>query len=319
MLSVAVSSSLSSSLFHSPSLLSLNTHRRPFTFTFTSPPTPRGLHSVCFFNAPNKPDTNWPLLTRWEVPWEWQTVTLTSLACGLGFVLTGLVEATALPYLGIRPEVLSMDEKAELLFLDQGITTAVVLGIIYAIASNFQPLPQDFFKYDLRDPFSLQKGWLLWAGIGLVGAIASIALTGVAVSFFNGEPPQRETDALVKLLPLIGSSNVSTACLVGITGVLAPVLEETLFRGFLMASMTKWVPTPVAIIISAAVFALAHLTPGEFPQLFVLGAALGISYAQTRNLLTPITIHAFWNSGVILLLTFLLLQGYDIKELLQTS
>ncbi|MCI56645.1 CAAX amino terminal protease family protein, partial [Trifolium medium] len=31
------------------------------------------------------------------------------------------------------------------------------------------------------------------------------------------------------------------------------------------------VPTPVAIIISAAVFALAHLTPGEFPQLFVLG------------------------------------------------
>lgn len=35
------------------------------------------------------------------------------------------------------------------------------------------------------------------------------------------------------------------------------------------------------------------------------GAALGFSYAQTRNLLTPITIHSIWNSGVILLLTFL--------------
>jgi hypothetical protein len=35
------------------------------------------------------------------------------------------------------------------------------------------------------------------------------------------------------------------------------------------------------------------------------GVVLGFSYAQTRNLLTPITIHAFWNSGVILLLTFL--------------
>ncbi|BFG16672.1 hypothetical protein CerSpe_029460 [Prunus speciosa] len=79
------------------------------------------------------------------------------------------------------------------------------------------------------------------------------------------------------------------------------------------------VPAPVAIGISAAVFALAHLTPGEFPQLFVLGSALGLSYAQTRNLLTPITIHALWNSGVILLLTFLQLQGYDIKELLQTT
>lgn len=30
-------------------------------------------------------------------------------------------------------------------------------------------------------------------------------------------------------------------------------------------------PTPVSVIVSAAAFALAHLTPGEFPQLFVLG------------------------------------------------
>lgn len=36
-----------------------------------------------------------------------------------------------------------------------------------------------------------------------------------------------------------------------------------------------------------------------------VGTALGFSYAQTHNLLTPITIHSFWNSGVILLLTFL--------------
>lgn len=35
-------------------------------------------------------------------------------------MLTGLVEATALPYLGIKPDVLSLDEKSEILFLDQG-------------------------------------------------------------------------------------------------------------------------------------------------------------------------------------------------------
>ena len=86
-----------------------------------------------------------------------------------------------------------------------------------------------------------------------------------------------------------------------------------------MVSLTKWFPTPVCVILSAAVFAFAHLTPDQFPQLFVLGVALGFTYAQTRNLLAPITIHAFWNSGVILLLTFLQLQGYDIKELLGAS
>lgn len=30
-------------------------------------------------------------------------------------------------------------------------------------------------------------------------------------------------------------------------------------------------PTPLSVLVSAAVFAAAHLTPGEFPQLFVLG------------------------------------------------
>ncbi|KEH19739.1 CAAX amino terminal protease family protein [Medicago truncatula] len=274
------SSLLPRTLFHSHKLSSLNQSSAFLSHNYRLN-SKRILPSVCFFNSrDNKSDTKlqdqdsrseWPILRRWEVPWEWQTVSLTSLACGLGFVLTGLAEATALPYLGIRPDMLSLDEKAELLFIDQGITTAAVLGIIYSVFNTYQPLPEGFFKYDLREPFNLQKGWLLWAGVGLVGALVSIGLTGVAVSFFNGETPERETDALVRLLPLIGSSSISTACLVGITGVFAPLLEETVFRGFFMTSLTKWVPTPVAIILSAAVFALAHLTPGEFPQLFVLG------------------------------------------------
>ncbi|CAB4264628.1 unnamed protein product [Prunus armeniaca] len=80
-------------------------------------------------------------------------------------------------------------------------------------------LPQDVYRY----------------GIGLAGAIAAIAVTEAAASLFRGESPEREDqfhhkDALVSLLPLIGSSSVSTACLLGITGVLAPILEETKFK-----------------------------------------------------------------------------------------
>ncbi|KAF5945254.1 hypothetical protein HYC85_015482 [Camellia sinensis] len=290
------------------------------------------------------------------------------------FVLTGLIEAAAIPYLGLQIGELSLDEKAEILFLDQGITTAVVLVVLYSLTNTFQPRPDDLFRYDLREPFDLQKGWLSWAAIGLVGALIAIALTGAALSLFSFYVlvlhNQSFTDALVRLLPLIGSSSISTVCLLGITGVLAPLLEETLFRGFLMVSLTKWygfffifkpragqvsnwalselmgqatgravkqtavgpesrtglgprpdlahpsrrLPTPVSVLISAAVFAVAHLTPGQFPQLFVLGIALGFSYAQTRNLLAPITIHALWNSGVILLLTFLQALAVKLKS-----
>ncbi|PIA62670.1 hypothetical protein AQUCO_00200585v1 [Aquilegia coerulea] len=284
------------------------------------------LSFICFNNPKDKSNGNlqtketgldWPILKRWDVPWNWQRLSLTFFACGISFVLTGLIETAAVSYFGLPVGELSLDQKAELLFLSQGVATAAVLGVIYGLVYKPQPLSDDFFRYDSKEPFNLQNGWLLWAGVGLVGALAAIALLGASLALFSGEKPERETDALVQLLPLIGSSVVSTTCLVGITGVLAPLLEETVFRGFLMVSLTKWLPTPVSVLISAAVFALAHFTPGEFPQLFVL--ALGFSYSQTRNLLTPITIHALWNSGVILLLTFLQLQGYDIKELLQAS
>ncbi|PWZ13144.1 hypothetical protein Zm00014a_040036 [Zea mays] len=287
----------------------------------------RGGGYACFsYNAKNKTpppsdksSDEWAIVRRWDVPWEWQTVVLSMVGCGVSFVLTGLVEQLALQELGFKAVEATIDEKAEILFFGQLSVTVVVLGVIFGITNTFRPFPDDVFRYDIKEPFKLQNGWLLWAGIGLFGAIISIALAGAAMTYLNGETPARETDSLVLLLPLIGSSTTSTAFLVGITGVLAPLLEETLFRGFLMVSLTKWFPTPVCVLVSAAVFALAHLTPGQFPQLFILGVALGFSYAQTRNLLTPITIHAFWNSGVILLLTFLQLQGYDLKELLGAS
>ncbi|XP_024318550.1 uncharacterized protein LOC100835467 isoform X2 [Brachypodium distachyon] len=258
-----------------------------------------GFVCLSYSNPPppsNKDSDEWPVLRRWDVPWEWQTVVLTMVGCGVSFALTGLVEQSVLQYAGYKAAGATIDEKAEILFLGQLSVTAVLLGVIFSITNTFRPFPDDIFRY-----------------------VISIALVGAAMTYLNGEPPEREKDSLVLLLPLIGSSTLSTAYLVGITGVLAPILEETVFRGFLMVSLTKWFPTPVCVVFSAAVFAFAHLTPDQFPQLFVLGVALGFTYAQTRNLLAPITIHAFWNSGVILLLTFLQLQGYDIKELLGAS
>uniref|UniRef100_A0A0D3H0M5 CAAX prenyl protease 2/Lysostaphin resistance protein A-like domain-containing protein n=1 Tax=Oryza barthii TaxID=65489 RepID=A0A0D3H0M5_9ORYZ len=285
---------------------------------------------------------DWSVLRRWDVPWEWPTISLTMMACAVSFLLTGMVEQAVLEYIGFEAGEATIDEKAEVLFLGQFSVTAAVLGVIFGITNTYRPFSNDIFRYDLKEPFKLENGWLLWAGIGFFAAIISIALAGAAMSFLGGETPEREfpvvilstalyklttlivgvpayishlliylliiffqTDSLVLLLPLIGSSNISTACLLGITGVLAPILEETVFRGFLMVSLTMWFSTPISVLITASVFAFAHLTPGEFPQLFVLGIVLGFSYAQTRNLLTPIIIHAMWNSGVILLLTVL--------------
>ena len=120
------------------------------------------------------------------------------------------------------------------------------------------------------------------------------------------------------VLPLIGGGDdqgTRLLSLLAVTSVFAPALEEVVFRGFLMASLTRWLPTPGAVLFSSVVFAGAHLSARDFPQLVCLGMVLGFSYARTRNLLTPMTIHAMWNSGVLVVIAGLMATGRDIPGL----
>lgn len=43
----------------------------------------------------------------------------------------------------------------------------------------------------------MQNGWLLWAVIGLFGAVISIALVGAAMTYLNGAPPEREVRLVI--------------------------------------------------------------------------------------------------------------------------
>jgi hypothetical protein len=58
-------------------------------------------------------------------------------------------------------------------------------------------------------------------------------------------------------------------------------------------------------MVSAFIFALAHLSLGEMPPLFVLGIGLGITRIASGSLLSSIIMHSLWN-GLTFLNLFLL-------------
>ncbi|XP_031473748.1 uncharacterized protein LOC116246165 [Nymphaea colorata] len=258
------------------------------------------------------------ILKSWNVPWDWLTVVCIMLPYVLIIFFTGIMESAGLrgdlqlysQRMNIVPE--NADELAAKLFIDQLLKTAVKLSIIYAFVRPYQPFPDDVFSYRWEKPFDLQHGWVVWGSLGLLVATSTIFL----IKFFlsSAGQVQNEADPLLMLLPFIGTSNFSTACVLGTVGVLAPVCEETLYRGFLMVSLTKWFPVPLSVLLSAFTFALAHQSSGKFLEIFTFGVVLGLVYAQTRNLFSSIAIHACWNFGVILLLKLLQLQGYNIEE-----
>lgn len=94
--------------------------------------------------------------------------------------------------------------------------------------------------------------------------------------------------------------------LILMTVIIAPVLEEILFRGIIMRGMLNNKVNPaVAIIISAVIFGLAHFNPWQFVGAMMLGLVLGLVYYKTKSLLMSIMLHAFNNliSAVMMLYT----------------
>ncbi len=79
--------------------------------------------------------------------------------------------------------------------------------------------------------------------------------------------------------------------------VIAPIMEEFLFRGLvqsLIRSITGRVW--VSIFFTSGLFAVMHADAGHWPALFVLATCLGYSYEKSGSILRPIFIHAIFNS-----------------------
>lgn len=82
--------------------------------------------------------------------------------------------------------------------------------------------------------------------------------------------------------------------------VMAPIVEELIFRGIIMHGLMRNYSKFTAVFISALLFALFHLNPWQLPATFVLGIVLGLLMLRTRNIYLCILGHAI-NNGLVLI------------------
>ena len=81
--------------------------------------------------------------------------------------------------------------------------------------------------------------------------------------------------------------------------VLISVVEELLFRGILFGSFASSFSYKIAMVLSAAIFALSHLTI-SWPSVFLIGILLAWIYWRTDNLAVTMVIHGTINLGTFL-------------------
>lgn len=131
---------------------------------------------------------------------------------------------------------------------------------------------------------------MLALGIGLLLAVYLFnVLYGVLLYFFLKLRIQTDW------VSVFGKLEHPWLFIVG-AAVVAPVVEELFFRGFLFAGLRQRLGWVKAGLISAALFSLVHFTPTAMPPIFLLGCIFALLYEKSRSLWPAILVHATMNT-----------------------
>jgi len=158
-------------------------------------------------------------------------------------------------------------------------------------------------------------GWLQWRWRPLGPTIRSgllhvlmvlplVALVGWLIDTVVGNGSG--SNPLLDLV--LNTPNPLALALFAVTAiVLAPLFEETLFRGVLLPVIGQRYGGFWAVVVSALVFGIAHLSLGELPALVVLGLGLGWLRLHSGRLAPSVVMHGLWNG--LTFVNLLLLAG----------
>jgi membrane protease YdiL (CAAX protease family) len=131
-----------------------------------------------------------------------------------------------------------------------------------------------------------------WAVAALVAAFAWAAAYGGIVTLFDLDSLKAACDEQV---PVDVQNNAALLALASVIFVsFAPVCEETFFRGFVFPGLMRW-GVPVAVVVSAGLFSIAHASVKAFVPILGIGMIFALTYFKSGNILSTILAHFAYN------------------------
>ena len=128
-------------------------------------------------------------------------------------------------------------------------------------------------------------------------------ISSISVSWLQDVWPNLEPQETVKAFK--ESSSMGFKFLVVIAAVvIAPLAEETLFRGFVYGVLKRYTDAPFAALSSSLMFAIIHMHVGSLLPLCMLAVLFCLAYEITGCLLVPMLLHAIFNGVSIIAMMF---------------
>jgi uncharacterized protein len=138
--------------------------------------------------------------------------------------------------------------------------------------------------------------------------VAQMTLIAVANLVLMQAIGQFENPQIAALTDPNGFSWINFAFVFVVGAILAPIVEEVLFRGLLYQWLRARSGVVVAVLASGALFSVVHVVPVLLPALFLVGVLLAVVFEYTRSLWIVIALHFMQNALAICAL--FLIQAY---------
>ncbi len=183
-----------------------------------------------------------------------------------------------------------------LIYLQSPLYALVVpVGIALALAENGRTARMQFGLDRLKPVKALAWSLLVFGAVMLVETPLTEASAWALDALQMPHPEQQSVE-------IFRQYNESSAILWFLLQAvfIFPVIEELFFRGFLLTFLKNYTSTWPAIVLSAGVFAFAHLNLGAVLPLWFLGIVLGVAYEHTGSLMVPVGVHACFNLATAL-------------------
>jgi membrane protease YdiL (CAAX protease family) len=240
--------------------------------------------------APGQPS---PRRRRTRTPWGFVDLLLVFL---VGLFLAAVLVVAAVGLTFVAAALVGYDVPGTVWF--GVISTAVYLAFALAVwlmVVERRAVPWQALGFRPVRPGLLAA--MVPLGVGLL--ILNVALLAPLTYFLNLGDPDAASSQNEVFNPDSGLSLLELVALAVPIALLAPVVEELLFRGLLYRYLRGRLGVVVAVVLSALIFGALHVV---IPPLVVMGIVLAIIAQRTGSIWPGIVVHATNNALVVLAL-----------------
>ena len=182
-------------------------------------------------------------------------------------------------------------------------TTTGIAMILSGIAMIWHLIHFKYVKFNLKS-FSEVPSKTIWLSIPLI--VAGMLFINLCSEFLGLPDLMQDT--------FLGMSR-NVFGIISIT-IMAPLVEELLFRGAIQGYMLRKGMKPLnAILIASAIFGIVHMNPIQIPFAFAIGLIFGWLYYRTGSVVPGIIGHFINNSIACLQMATLTEEEFNTKTI----